>query len=313
VRRFFSILLRIGVTSLLLLFLFNKVRWIELVGTLKGTNVGFLLLYSSLYLLGNILALYRWQILLIAQGINLPLIRIILSYLLFLFFNPFLPTGVGGDVARSYDLFKETSRGRQVAASVLVDRLVGFVALMLIALIALSIGSKEVNNPSLYRGMWGLSLIFLFILLILFWRVPIEKTIGLFRMKNITGRVKGLYDAIYLFRAKPKALIKTLFLSLLIQVGSILIFYFIARSFGSDINVKYFFLFIPLVSAISMLPVSLSGLGVRDAACVFLFTKVGMTSSCAFSMSLIWFFLGVILGLLAGLAYILIKFKLRKA
>ena len=79
----------------------------------------------------------------------------------------------------------------------------------------------------------------------------------------------------------------------------------IARSLGVDIPLGYFFLFVPIITSLLMLPVSMSGLGVREGAYVYLFAQAGVPSSQALTMSLLVYASNVATGLVGGALYAL--------
>ena len=81
--------------------------------------------------------------------------------------------------------------------------------------------------------------------------------------------------------------------------------YLVARAIGVTISVWYFVLFVPIVSVVLMLPVSMSGLGVREGAYVYLFGQAGVSTAQALTMSLLIYALRVVAGLVGGLLYAL--------
>jgi uncharacterized membrane protein YbhN (UPF0104 family) len=93
---------------------------------------------------------------------------------------------------------------------------------------------------------------------------------------GIVKKVKDLHDTLVLYQNDRRAMAKVLFLSLGTNLLVISIYYIIGRSFSSNIPVAYFFLFIPLVEFLAMVPVSVGGIGVLEGAFMYLFSAVGM-------------------------------------
>ncbi|MBM3255830.1 MAG: hypothetical protein FJZ08_05970 [Candidatus Omnitrophica bacterium] len=81
--------------------------------------------------------------------------------------------------------------------------------------------------------------------------------------------------------------------------------YITALSLGVNINPIYFFIFIPVVGAITLLPISIGGLGVRENITVLFFASVGVSHNLALAISLLNSFFILIFGLIGGLAYVL--------
>src|SRR3984893_16831606 len=84
------------------------------------------------YLVVEVAAAFRWQILLKVQGINLNFGRLSGLFLIGMFYNQFLPGGTGGDIIKSYLLLKETDKKAGALLAVVFDRLIGLVALVTI-------------------------------------------------------------------------------------------------------------------------------------------------------------------------------------
>lgn len=294
-------LLKILVSFGLLVILFRQVGWKQTWETLIGTQWSYLSLAMILYLAGVGVRAYRWHLLLQASGMNVPLKRLVVLYFVGTFFSNVLPTGIGGDAVRMYELYNTTQRSAESISTVLLDRATGLLMLFLIALVALPF-SHRLIPPSLVlvilvlcAGSWmGTALIF--------HRGWLEKT-GILRIITRFGTTRKIYEAITAcgFKAVGGALgISFLFNGLLIAVN-----YLIALSVGVRIPFEYFLLFIPLISFLLLLPFSVSGLGIREGGYVYLFAYAGVPSALALSMSLLFYALNVATGLIGGIMYIL--------
>ena len=147
-----------------------------------------------------------------------------------------------------------------------------------------------------------------FILLVLFNRysfAKVNKLFDSFKATRIRESIKNLHQEIHVFREHKKMILHNLALSFLIQALSPISSYFIGLSLGLKISMLYYFIFVPIIGAITMLPISLGGLGLRDATTIFFFAKVGVSKDLAFAMSLLGFAILVVYGALGGLVYVL--------
>jgi uncharacterized membrane protein YbhN (UPF0104 family) len=81
--------------------------------------------------------------------------------------------------------------------------------------------------------------------------------------------------------------------------------YLIALSLGVRVSLWYFFLFVPIISFLLVLPVSLSGLGVREGGYVYLFSQAGVSAPLALTMSLVVYACNVAAGSIGGMLYTL--------
>lgn len=291
----------------MLVFLFKLVDEKSLFTAVRYSNKLILVSAFILYFWAYVFCLLRWQMLLKAFGINLSLKRTIISFSGGIFFNTFLPSTVGGDFIRSIDLAAHTQKPRQVVATVLLDRLSGFVALIILALLALLIGWKLVEEKAVLLSVaiiTGLLVIILAVLFNDFIFLKINKILASLGAGKMASSLKNLHKEIYSFKHQKAVIYKNLLVSLLVQIISPLTFYMIALSLGIKVDLIYFFVFLPIIGAVALLPISIGGLGLRDAATIFFFAKVGVGKDLAFAISLLNFTFILIYAGIGGLIYV---------
>jgi uncharacterized protein (TIRG00374 family) len=238
----------------------------------------------------------------------LPLKRVAISFAGGTFFSLFLPSTIGGDLMRSIDLASHTKKPKEVIATVLLDRLSGFIGLVILSLVTLTIGWKYVQDKSTLYSIATITCILIAVLAVLFNKFLYSKINNLLRTPNagkIRELIKGLHEEVHIFRSQGKVITYNLLVSILIQTISPLVFFIIALSMGIKINIIYFFVFLPIIGAITLLPISLGGLGLRDASTIFFFAKAGLAKDMAFAMSLINFSFILIYGIIGGIIYVL--------
>ncbi len=306
-KKIFSIILRISISIILLVFLFKQVDKKSLLEAIKNADKSLLFLAFLIFSLSYILCLFRWEMLLKAVKIHLPLKRVIISFSGGIFFSLFLPSTIGGDLMRSIDLAAHTKRPREVIATVLLDRLSGYVGLVLLALLALLFGWKLLQDKSILLSVIIITAVLIAILSVLFNKFIYSKINRLLHSPD-AGRIrqllKDLHEEMHYFKHHKKVIINNLIFSVLIQAVSPLTFFVIAKSLGMKISLIYFFIFLPIIGAITLLPISIGGLGLRDATTVFFFAKAGVAKDLAFAMSLLNFSFLLIYGSLGGLIYV---------
>ncbi|HSI11525.1 MAG TPA: lysylphosphatidylglycerol synthase transmembrane domain-containing protein, partial [Chthoniobacter sp.] len=149
--------LQITVTVAILYYLLRdpSVRT-QMMGTLRQADPGWLFLGFAMYGVVEIIAGWRWQLLLRVQGIELGWFRLSSLLLIGVFFNFIIPGGTGGDVVKIFYLLKETPGKRSVALlSVLVDRLVGLIALTVLAMVMITADWHWLMSyPEVARCVW---------------------------------------------------------------------------------------------------------------------------------------------------------------
>lgn len=307
-KKVFAIALRLGISAALLVFLFRQVDLKGLLEIIAGADKMLLAAGFFFYFLLYAFCLFRWDMLLRAADIRLPLGRVVISFAGGTFFNLFLPSSIGGDFMRSLDLAAHTRKAKEVVATVLLDRLSGYVGMVAVCLCALALGWRLIEDGSVYLVVAILAVLLIAILAVLFnnflynW---ISRALGASQGGRIRQALKDLHQEIYLFRGRRKAVAYNLLLSLLVQVASPLSYYFIGLSLGIKVNMMYYFVFMPVIGAITLLPISIGGLGLRDATTIYFFAKAGVPRDLSFAMSLISFLFIIIHGAAGGLIYVL--------
>ena len=303
-----SIVLRFVVSLGLLLVLI----WImrkdarEILGILKGSNKALILSVVFINMLLTIAVAYRLKLLLSGQKILLSIKDAVHLTFIGYFFNSFLPTAIGGDIAKAYYVSKKTNNKVASYAAVLADRILGLVATLLVALAGLIFIGKNLDNKFI---VWMVPVVFLLtvaIIAILLKKnnTPAKASSGKSGMfYAIKEKLLKLYAAINLYRNNPALLVKGIALSLGLQTMSIVSIYLLILCIGGDIPIFRLFLIIPLVWAVSMLP-SLNGLGVREGAFVY-FLKGYIGPEKAFTISLLWLGLIMLYSMIGGLFQLL--------
>ncbi|MFB3818018.1 MAG: YbhN family protein [Candidatus Methylomirabilales bacterium] len=304
-----------GAVSLLLLgILVWRVDLGRLLRTLGALPLPVFAAAFLAYLLGYILSTIRWQRLLLAEGVRLSFVRLVLVYFQGAFFNLFLPSLIGGDIFRGYAIYKITSGHDAALASILVDRLSGFAALMGIAVVALGLAYRDVQDPLVAGMILGVAGVFAVVILVLQNRRLAGlagRALAALRLGRHQAKLEGMVQSLQRYRGHRQALAQALLLSTLLQGLIIVTYWGIGEALAVGVPIGYFFLYVPLITVLAMLPVSVAGLGMREGGAVFFFAKVGVDAATALGMALIWFSLTVLVSSLGGLA-LLLDLHLRK-
>jgi glycosyltransferase 2 family protein len=302
------IFLRISISILLLIFLFRQVDVRALWQLIKTCDKSDVVIAFIITLIIDILCLIRWKMLLNASGVAVTARALLRPFAGGLFFNVFLPTSIGGDVVKTIDLAAHTRRGTAVASTVFLDRLSGYVALVIVVLFSCVIGWRYVQDSTVLLSVTLITAVLVLILLVLFNR-SVYKTVNSLLYSPNAGRIRSsitqVHENLHALGKQRKVLLINLSLSLVLQILSPVVTYTVCRSLGADINFIYFLIFLPIIGAITLLPVSIGGLGVREAATVFLFAKAGLVRDTALAMSLLVFSFSVLFAAAGGLYYVI--------
>jgi uncharacterized protein (TIRG00374 family) len=276
-------------------------------------------LVVSLLLVG--LALFvgvvRWRIVLEAQGLHLTLGRATRISLVAQFFNSFLLGSTGGDLIKAYYAARETHHKKtEAVTTVFVDRLVGLWAMLLFASlmmgpnIAMLRGSRDIGVPSLFilAMLGGVTVV----LGVAFWG-GVSK--GFPRAREYLRRLpKGdllerALESCRQFGKQKSFLLKTILISLLVNVIWVVQVIVLGRGLGLDIPPLALFVIVPVIFCISALPITPNGLGVRENLFVLMLFVVKVPKTAALSVSLIASAQGLFWSLVGGLIYMGVRDK----
>jgi glycosyltransferase 2 family protein len=296
------------VSGCLLAFLFWRVDRAAFLRSVEALPPSVFLGCVGLYTLGYVISVIRWKGLLAAEGIRLPLWRLTLVYFEAAFFNLFLPTLIGGDIVRGYTIYRITHGHDASIASILVDRLSGFAAMVVIALVALAFAYQRLQDPPVVWMILSVAGAFAMAMTLLLNDRMKSGATGILRLVGLVrfqAKIEGMVEAIHRYRRHHQALGQALVLSGLLQALIIVTYYLIGTNLNLGVPLGYFFLYVPLITVMAMLPVSVAGLGVREGGVVYFFAKVGVDPAAALGMSLVWFSLSLAVSSLGGLAFLL--------
>ncbi|MDP2921655.1 MAG: lysylphosphatidylglycerol synthase transmembrane domain-containing protein [Candidatus Omnitrophota bacterium] len=311
-----SIILRFVISFGLLMAL----AWImrkdakEVMGIISGSNKILILLAVLINIPLSVALAYRLKLLMSGQKIFLSLRYSVYLTFIGYFFNNFLPTAIGGDIAKAHYASSKTNNSAASYAAVFADRILGLIATLLIALTGLLFIGKNMDNKFIMLAVPGLFILTVaMIALLLRKNNTVNKTThssekGLFN--KIKQKLIKLYTALNRYRNSPALLAKGILLSLVLQFFSIFNIYLFVLSIGGEMPFFRLLLIIPIVWTVSMLP-SLNGLGVREGAFVY-FLKGYIGPEKAFAVSLLWLGLIMLFSVVGGIFQLAYPLKMKK-
>ncbi len=298
-------LLRALLSVALLGFVLRQADLRHAAATLLQADPVPLLLAFGLYQIGVGIRAFRWQTLLASLGIEAPLRRLWSLYLIGTFYSQVLPSGIGGDVVRMVELSAESGRATAVVSSTVVDRFTGLFVLFLIALGALPFSFRlvPVELATAIVVVTAGTVVGTMLLLyrpLLRW---LRRAVPFVGWIVDRPQVRAMYETLHRYTAA--ALLRACAASLAFNVLLIAGVYLLALALGIRISPWYFLLFVPIVSFSLVLPISISGLGVREGTFVFLFTQAGVAAPQALALSFAYYAVTLATGLIGGAVHAL--------
>lgn len=263
----------------------------------------------ALYFMGVWLRAWRWQGLLRALDLNVGLGLLTNLYFVGMFFNVMLPSGVGGDVVRIYELSKDGRGAANATSSVLMDRAAGLVTLMAQALITLIIAWSVwpgIIQPSVALAIVIISAGTLIATIALLSVDYLRRWLAVIPFLTRWLEKPGIRRFAESFRAyRGPALYRALAVSFLFNLQLVLVNYCLGLALHINLPFVYYLLFVPIVSFVLSLPISWGGLGARETAYVLLFTSVGVLSDQALALSLAFYAVNLLTGAVGGVLYLM--------
>ncbi|MSR77969.1 MAG: flippase-like domain-containing protein [Candidatus Omnitrophica bacterium] len=228
----------------------------------------------GVYFLGSLFLALRLRLIWSLQKITTSLAEVLRINFIGLFFSFFLPSAIGGDVAKIYYASQHTKDKIKASTSVVVDRLMGFVAIMIMAVFAVAFFSNEIKIPAVFISVYIFTGILLFTALF-FISEKFASGFRFFRFlvpsKKIQQSLQNIYASIHDYKSHPGPMACAVLLSLTIQALIVLFYHIVCHSLGNPLPVQIFFAIVPITVIISMAP-SFGGLGVREAGAIYLFS-----------------------------------------
>ncbi|HEX7878516.1 MAG TPA: lysylphosphatidylglycerol synthase transmembrane domain-containing protein [Candidatus Eisenbacteria bacterium] len=262
---------------------------------------------AATFALSNVLGAVQWGWLLRLSGARIPFRKVLSFHWVGLFFSNLLPANVGGDVVRVVDVARTTGSRRGAVGATLLDRLLGFVAIAVLALGALPLLPKGTVSPWLFGVVLAFSLATLFLSLTIFHRglfAPLERMFGHVQLFSLGRRLTAVADELHAYRRHPGTLLQLLGLALVVQLNRVAVHLLMARSLGIRLSAVYFFVIVPILAIVVVLPVSVAGLGIRETAAVGLFGHVGVSPSDAVAHQLSTFLVCLAVNMIGGVLFV---------
>lgn len=287
--------LKVVVSLGLISYLLSRVGLNEVVEVIRLASANYLYLLIALGLYFGAIAVgsFKWQILLRAQGIQVPFINLLSFTFVGLFFGNFLPTNVGGDLVRGYGLARHTLLPAETAISVLVDRMLGLIAFVFVAVVMALLVVYTAGQVALWEvavvaavALLALSGIFA-VMLSDRLRGQLGRLFNTSLLSGLAPLYERLSSALSAYRRSYGALAAGFCISLLVLTIGSVVNYLISLALGGGISLLHIFLFTPLITFVLLIPISIGGIGLNQSAYVFFFNLVGVPEQKSLAMSLI--------------------------
>jgi uncharacterized protein (TIRG00374 family) len=314
-RRRLGLILRTLVSLALIGWLLRKMSWAELWPIVRTVDGWWLAAALVCFMPVLLIVSWRWRMLLGVHGVRLPFRRVFELTMIGQFFSAFLLGTTGGDVVKIFYVARAVpQRKAAVAFTVIVDRVIGLVAMLLFG-VALSCANLPLllsnHETRFFTGIFYLGALAGVTASIVACGAPL--VLRHRRLRSWLKRLPLVHRGASLFSAYETTAhaVRTNFTALVgsfpSHVSLCLMGYCIFRALGLP---GPFFLFAAILLIVSMLislPISIGGLGVREYLFIVYFSLLGIDREHAFAFSITYFALNTLWSLVGGPFYFLYR------
>jgi len=270
----------------------------------RSGSIALVAVACAVTLVGIVLSAVRWQRVLSALELPSHMGILLRHYLAGLFVGNFLPSTIGGDVLRVSRLAADDVDTSASFASVVLERMSGWIVLPVMSLVGLAL------NPSLFRlvpaskgavAMCAATLVLLAVVLVL----AAHPNLG-GRLASREGWLRFM-GAVHLgldrFRRQPWAAVEVITAGFAYQLTIVLAAFIGGHALGLHVGWTAMLAFVPVVAIVQVLPITVSGLGVREGALVLFLGPLGVSTSSAIALGLLLYLMNLVVSLLGAPAF----------
>jgi glycosyltransferase 2 family protein len=311
--------IKIVITTLLFVYVFRNNDFHEFGLILSNASIVILIASFAVLWLGHYICIFRWRMLMRPLMPVLSLGSLFSIYCIGLFFNLAFPTLIGGDVVKMYYAGKPSKCFSQSFAATFLDRDAGMFAMMIIACIATVIYPMAVPGIPLSLVGWRIPISFIIwsaFTLFLLGNIAIfapgchrllTSLLKRMGMHKMAAKADLISSAFQIMGRHPMLLLGSLLISFFNQLLVIAATWIMALGLSLNVPPYYFLIFVPVITLISMIPVSLNGMGLRELAFKSLFGSVGVPPASCIALGLLSSIVLILSSLPGGVIYIFFR------
>jgi glycosyltransferase 2 family protein len=289
------IVLQATVSGAVIAYLFWRIDLGRTGDIIADAEPGLLLVALAIFLATTSLMAWRWQILLDSKGIHEPLGWLTKLYFIGYAAGQVLPTAVGGDAVRIVEHARRRPDAKaEAAAAVLMERVLGAAATLVLVAVGLALAAGRYEDIRLVVWIEAVFVVATVVVLALLFsrrtsRHLQERVFPLGRRLRLERPVTSLYLAMHGYRARPRALMVVFAVTVVSQLVRIVGIWLCGEAVGVDVSPVVYFILGPLLFLVQMVPITLNGLGVREAFFVEFLARFDVPVDAAFAAGLLFY------------------------
>lgn len=300
---------------LLFIYILSKTGINNIIITLSKANTSYILAGIFIGGLTIIFKTLKWKYILSSQNIRLSFKETMKIWIIGSFAGLITP-GHGGEIIKIYYL-KDRYKSGIILSTIAIDRISDILGLFVLSII-------------------GISLLFIFfkinLIIVIFMIVAATAFVYIIAKENITRAIakpvykrlipeakkrtakqsyNSFFKSIKDFKKNRKVSSITLAISIFIWSTGVVQAYFLIHSLGLEIPITYIFSITPLSTLVTILPITIAGIGTREATIIYFFSIVNITATDAVSYSLLDFGVLILITFIGGIVWLTDKKKLK--
>ena len=295
-----SLWFKLGLSVVLLGILLKETDLSQLLAVVGRAHAGWALLALVGYVVSQVVSCIRWTMLARPLGFDEPFEHFFGAYFTGMYMNLFAPSTVAGDIGRALFLAGGQKRKALAFTTVLADRGLGFVVLIWIGAFAILAQPSYHLPPPLYYGAWIVPPATL-----LGWLYIPQLVVRFFAPTNRWRRLVESELAAYW--RDVRLLAETSAVAAVFHCLQILTQVWLAWALDLNVPTSFFFIFVPVVNIAGMVPITFSGMGIREAGYWLFLGMVGVARPAAVALGLISSAVVLANGLISGLVFVFWK------
>jgi uncharacterized protein (TIRG00374 family) len=283
---------RAAICAAALTLLALTVDWAEFAGTVRGADLRWLLVVLAVIHADKVWMAWKWWLLASAANLPLTLGVALKSYYIGSFWGCLLPASVGGDVIRASWLSGQGHDAGKIAWSIVAERALGALAQSvtgLTAVIALA-ASVHLDAPGI-RGALVVFVAFTAIGVLVVFSPSAYDRVGAsatrFRWPAIQRAAAKMKTVVLGYRRRPGLLLTFLTLSVAEQAFPMVSTFALARALGIELALGWLLIGVPIILAVSRLPVSLHDYGIKEAAYAMVLSGAGLSLTQSITIAMV--------------------------
>lgn len=298
-KKIFKFILKLAVSLGFLAWVIFRVNWGEVWFYVSQVKIWQLALYLMVVLAGMLISAYKWQILARYKDLNFSLREHFVLYFIGSFINNFMPSFIGGDTFRAYQIGNPEKKYAEAASTVLMDRITGFIGAALLGILFATLNYKVIMEHNI------LILFYALVILSFFADIIIAKARTVQFLKNIVIRlvpekIIGFMRELGYYNKSSHTILKAVALGGVFSlVGVALANYILFWALGIKVGFLNYMSVIFLITVVSAIPVSINNIGLKEWAYITFFGLFAVNSAQVITVAILSRFLQMLLSFIA--------------